>query len=369
MVEVPPVTLLIKPVSGLCNLRCKYCFYADVMEQREMFSYGKMDLETLELLVQNALEYAEDFVSFGFQGGEPTLAGLDFYEHLVAFERKYNTKGVKIQNSIQTNGYAIDKDWAQFLHDHQFLAGLSMDGTAEIHDSLRLDVAGNPTYQKAAQAAELFEEYKVEYNILCVVTNFTARYPRRVFSNLKPRRFLQFIPCLDSFDGEREKYSLAPKRYGEFLKQTFDEYYRCLMQGEYVSVRNFDNYIQMLLGNAPENCAMNGKCASYFLIEGDGSVFPCDFYVLDQWKMGNIKENSFQQLYLSETAAVFRKSSEPVHDKCQVCKWYPLCRGGCRRDREPFVHGKPGLNRLCESYLEFFPYAYPKMERIAKMLK
>ena len=185
MVEVPPVTLLIKPVSGLCNLRCKYCFYADVMEQREMFSYGKMDLETLELLVQNALEYAEDFVSFGFQGGEPTLAGLDFYEHLVAFERKYNTKGVIIQNYIQTNGYDIDENWAEFLHDHQFLTGLSMDGTSEIYNSLRVDANQKPTYQRVEKVAELFNKFGVEYNILCVVTNFVARYPRKVFAHLK----------------------------------------------------------------------------------------------------------------------------------------------------------------------------------------
>lgn len=366
---MPPVNLLIKPASSLCNMRCKYCFYADVSRNRDTMSYGIMEEDTLEFLVKQAFDYATGYAGFAFQGGEPTLAGLPFYRKLIALQQKYNSRNLPVYNSIQTNGYALNEEWAAFFAEHHFLVGLSMDGTRDVHDALRVDANGEGTYDIVAKSAALLERFGVSFNILCVVNNYVARHPQKVYNNLKQYKFLQFIPCLDDFDGEKRPFSLTPQRYGSFLKATFDLYYQDFMAGNYVSIRNFDNYVRMLQGYLPESCAMNGVCTCYFVIEGDGSVFPCDFYVLDQWKLGNIRDESLSDLLKSGTARDFVSASRHRADACTVCPYFRLCRGGCRREREPFVEEKPGLNRFCESYKSFFAYSTHRMQQMAAMLQ
>lgn len=365
---MPPLNLLIKPASSLCNMRCKYCFYGDVSERRSFDSFGMMSENTLETLVKRAFEYADDRLCFAFQGGEPTLAGIDFYRKLIDLEKQYNTKNIAVSNSIQTNGYLIDDEWAEFFAKNGFLVGLSLDGTKEAHDSIRIDAAGKGTFDRVSAAAAVLEKHHVEFNILCVVNNFVARYPKKVYENLKKYRYLQFIACLDPFDGEKQIYSLKEDRYASFLKQTFDLYYRDIMSGNYVSIRNFDNYINILMGKHPESCAMSGFCTCYGVVEGDGSVYPCDFYVLDQWKLGNVNQNSIEEMLSSTTAKHFVEASLQVSQSCRACRYYPLCRGGCRRDREPFEGDMPPLNRHCKAYREFFEYSIDRMLEIAKAL-
>ena len=364
---MPPINLLIKPASSLCNMRCKYCFYADVASHRDVGSYGIMDTKLLEELVKKALDEAEGFCGFAFQGGEPTLAGLDFYKTLIELEKKYNKKRLPIHNAIQTNGYVINDDWARFFTDNNFLVGLSLDGNRELHDSMRLDANGNGTYNRVVRAAETFDKYNVQYNILCVVNNLVARHPQKVYNSLRRYGYLQFIPCLDGFDREVRDYSLDPKRYANFLKFTFDNYYSDFRSGHYVSVRNFDNYIMMLSGRPPEACGMTGQCTCYFVVEGDGGVYPCDFYVVDRYRLGSIAENSFAELRESEPARRFVDESKHIDKDCRECEWYPLCRGGCRRNREPFVGGLPAKNIYCEAYREFFDYAYPRLCELARI--
>ncbi|MBQ5770889.1 MAG: radical SAM protein, partial [Clostridia bacterium] len=173
---MPPISLLIKPASGACQYRCKYCFYADVMNNREISNYGNMTFETLETLVKRAMNYAEGSVSFAFQGGEPTLAGLDFYKELIRLEKKYN-RGLQVFNSIQTNGGLIDDEWAKFLSENRFLVGLSLDGTKELHDKYRKNAMGEGTYERTLKTAELFQKHGVEFNILCVVNDDIASHP------------------------------------------------------------------------------------------------------------------------------------------------------------------------------------------------
>lgn len=362
---MPAVTVMIKPTSALCNLRCKYCFYADVAEHRSVPFYGMMSGQTAEALVRGVFGYADRAVSFVFQGGEPTLAGLPFFRRFGELVSRYNTRGLPVHYSLQTNGTVLDGEWAEFLRENRYLVGLSMDGTREIHDSLRVDAEGRGTYAAVARAADLLRTHGVDFNILCVVNNFIARYPRRVFEALKKYRYLQFIPCIDPFDGGREVYSLTPERYTRFLRETFALYLAAFEAKEPVSVRNFDNYIGILLGEPAENCAMNGRCAAYFLVEGDGGVYPCDFYVLDRWKLGNVRERTFAEMAESPVMQTFRAESLPVHERCRTCRFFALCRGGCKRDREPVRDGVPALNRFCESYRAFFEEAYPQMLRMA----
>lgn len=366
---MPPLNLLIKPASSLCNMRCEYCFYKDVSESRAHSSLGMMGLDTLEAVVKHAFEYATDFVGFAFQGGEPTLAGLDFYRTLISFQRKYNTENIKVSNSIQTNGYLVDEEWARFFAENHFLVGLSLDGTKEVHDSLRVDAQGNGTFDRVIRAADTLRKNGVEFNILCVVNNFVARYPKKVYDQLKKYKYIQFVACLDPLDGGKTRFSLSEARYASFLKQVFTLYYEDFMRGNYVSIRNFDNYISILLGRRPESCAMNGFCTCYCVVEGDGSVYPCDFYVLDGWKIGNVGENGFREMIDSKKAKEFVDSSLFVRDECKNCRYYKLCRGGCRREREPFALGLPSLNRHCNTYQEFFDSSIDRMLEMASRIR
>ncbi len=368
---MPPISLLIKPASGNCNLRCKYCFYHSLAENRAVPSYGVMQPGTLEAVVRNALEYADEVCTFAFQGGEPTLAGLDFFQQLIGFVHLYNTKKVKVNYALQTNGLLIDEPWAEFLHRHRFLVGISLDGTKEIHDLMRLDIHGKGTYQRVLKTTVLFDRYGVDYNILCVINTYIARSIRKVYGAFKKHgfRYLQFIPCLDPL-GEAPggyEHSLTPERYAMCLKNLFDLWYQDLIKGERVSIRYFENLVGMLMGYPPESCGMSGECQTAFVIEGDGGVYPCDFYVFDEWHMGNVSDSSFFELKKSEASCRFTRLSQYVDPKCGKCKWFKLCRGGCRREREPFMGNLPALNRFCGSYEEFFSYSYERLLQLGRM--
>lgn len=362
------LTVLIKPASGLCNMQCKYCFYKDEAEHRSTANYGIMTVETAEKLVEKAFECAENSVTFAFQGGEPTLAGISFFEKFLEFECNYNVKKIAVNHAIQTNGYIIDEGWAQFFAKNNFLVGLSMDGPCTVHDSMRLDRQGNPTHAIVMKASEILDKYHVEYNILCVVNNLVAKRADKVYNWFVKNNFkyLQFIPCLDGLDGEKKDFSLSVANYADFLKKVFQNYYIDYFRDNYISVRTFDNYVGMLLGRPPESCGMSGFCTTYFTVEADGSVYPCDFYVLDPWYLGNINQASFDELLKSSVLQNFVAASKYVDEKCKTCEWYGLCRGGCRRNREPFAEEKPALNIYCEAYKEFFQEMYPRLKEIAQ---
>lgn len=362
---MPPLSIMIKPVSSSCNMNCRYCFYADVSNQREHKSLGRMSAQTLENLVRRALAYADDHISFAFQGGEPSLAGADFYKLLLELEKKYNSRGISIQNSIQTNGYNINDELLEILKRGEFLVGVSFDGTPEIHNKLRIDRDGNGTADTVKKTIDKLSRLDIDFNILCVVNRYVAEQAKKTFSFLEKYKYIQYIPCLDPFDGAQYDFSLTPEMYAEFSIQTFELYYKALKAGKPVSVRNFDNYISVLLGMPPENCGMCGRCGQYYLIEADGGVYPCDFYVLDQWNIGNINDASFFKLAKSEIGQKFRNDSLHISTECVSCKWFTLCKGGCRRDREPFRDGLPLLNKWCKSYKMFFESCEDKLKDIA----
>ena len=362
---MPPITVMVKPVSGACNMRCRYCFYADEMTHRKASVYPKMTGELLDTMVRRVIRSADSSVHFLFQGGEPTLIGLPFFEQLVALERKYNTRGLKISNAVQTNGYNLSDEMISFFAKEQFLVGVSLDGTNQTHDLLRPDAKGLPTASIVRNTIERLRAANVSVNVLCVVNGEVAKYPKEVFCALAPYEYLQFIPCLDSLDGEKRDYSLSSEAYLSFLKATFDCYHQAYLDGHPVSVRNFDNWVAMLMGMPPENCAMVGRCGPSLVIESDGSVYPCDFYALDKWKLGSIAEDSLRRMLTSDREKAFLAESLPVPEACKACRWYGLCRNGCKRERNPDT----GLNRWCSVHSAFFEYAYERMSQMAQQLK
>ena len=369
---MPALSLLIKPASGNCNMRCRYCFYADELDNREIRSYGKMSVDTMHTIVDKAMEYGDYECTIAFQGGEPTLAGLDFYRDLVAYVTAHeNPKKLKIHYALQTNGYLINEEWAAFLGENHFLVGVSLDGLKEIHDRYRLDTAGKGTYQRVISAIRLLEKHQVEYNILTVVTAATARNGQKIYNYFKKNHFgyQQYIECLDPIGEEpgQHEYSLTPEKYGEFLKSMFDAWYLDMRSGTYVYNRYFENLMMIMAGQQPESCNMRGVCGKQWVFEADGSVYPCDFYALDQWRLGNIQENSFEEMDEKRDELGFIQWSMRQQEDCQKCRWFGLCRNGCRRNREPVTVEHTNRNYFCKSYQMFFEYAYPRLEEIYQL--
>ena len=369
---MPPLSLLIKPASGLCNLRCRYCFYADEMAKRSVPSYGIMTRETLERVLRRAFDYASDPVTLAFQGGEPTLAGLDFFRAVTSLTAERNLKKLPVHYAIQTNGILLDDDWATFFAEHQFLVGLSLDGARGLHDLNRVFPDGSGSFDTVMDRATLLKRHGVEFNILTVITKQAAGNIGGVYRFFRKEGlpYQQYIPCLDPLEElrGRQDYSLNPKKYEHFLKTLFDNWYRDLIKGRYVYNRYFGNLVGMMLLQPPESCGMSGHCSMQNVVEADGSVYPCDFYVLDQYRLGNLCTDSFEQIQLRRKEIGFIEQSKAVHQKCAVCRWYPLCRGGCRRDREK-ADGTLGLNYYCSAYEEFFSYAVPRLEKLAQLIQ
>ncbi|MGN0552873.1 MAG: anaerobic sulfatase maturase [Oscillospiraceae bacterium] len=363
------VSILIKPASSLCNIECKYCFYHTIAESREQMSFGIMSHDCLETLVKEAINYADRFVSFAFQGGEPTLAGIDFFRKAVELQKKYNTKRLVIENTIQTNGTLINEEWAQFFKENHFLVGLSLDGPRHIHNYCRIDRSGNGTFDMLNETVKLFDKYGVEYNIVSVVTSMTAEKISGIYNYFRQKKFryMQFIPCLDANVSEPSEYSLTPKAYGKFLCTLFDLWYKDFMTGNDVDIRMFSNYAHIAAGYAPEECGMCGKCTTYFVVEGNGNVYPCDFYATDEWMLGTINDG-FETLYESEKSQRFMKMSLEKPHECLECKYYSLCRGGCRRWRDTYPDGHLGVNHLCEAYKIFFKHCQPRIENLGSLI-
>lgn len=366
------LTFLVKPASSLCDLRCRYCFYEDVSRCRETKSMGLMERDTAERLLRAAAAEcrAGDVIQITFQGGEPTLAGLAFFQEFVRLEGELIPKGVTVHHSIQTNGMTLDGEWARFFRENGVLVGLSLDGARAFHDPLRVDPQGKGTWDRATAALELLDRAGVETNLLCVVTNQMARSPQKVYQSLKKlgNHPLQFIPCLDPLEAPRGSmpYSLSPQRYGHFLCGLFDVWYREWQEGHYVSVRLFDDYLRILAGMPPSTCAASGACGSYLVVEGDGSLYPCDFFVLDEWYLGNIREMGVAEAMNSPQSRRFLQRGSIRPQACGSCPCAFLCRGGCPRDWTAF--GPRGENYYCAAFRQFFQYALPRLRRAAAAL-
>ena len=366
---MPPLSLLIKPASGSCNMRCKYCFYADETQNRETALMGRMSLDTMHTLVDKAMEYADGECTFAFQGGEPSLAGLPFFQDLTDYVSRHpNPKRIRIHYAFQTNGYALDEEWAKWFAGNKVLVGVSLDGPKEIHDRYRVDAAGKGTYNRVTATLRLLEKHHVDYNILTVVNAANARRAKQLYEFFKKNGFgyQQYIECLDPIGEEPggHEYSLTPERYEVFLKSLFDAWYLDMKAGRYVYNRYFENLMMILVGHGAESCNLRGICGKQWVVEADGSIYPCDFYALDEWRLGNIREDSFEAMDRKREELGFIRWSCQVPEECRGCKWYALCRNGCRRNREPVTADSTGKNYFCSAYQGFFEYAFPRLQEI-----
>ena len=331
------LSVMLKPVSSSCNLDCKYCFYHSLSSHREHENYGIMSESVLETTIKKALDYADgDRFYLSFHGGEPTLRGIDFFKKAVQFVNKYNTKNSEVILALQTNGTLIDDKWAKFLKGNNFIVGISLDGTY-FANRYRVDRQGESTFDRVIEAIDTLQYYEVDFNILTVVTKYVATHIKDVYEFFTSRgyRYLQFTPCLRPFDNvvEDEDMYMTGEEYGNYLIELTQMYFNDYINHDYTSIRQIDNFVRLANHKPALQCGMNGNCSYQFTIEADGTVFPCDYYCVDKYILGKIQNDDFYNMARGNKQAEFVLSSREIEPKCKQCKYYTLCRNGCKRER------------------------------------
>lgn len=351
-----PFQLLIKPVSFDCNLGCTYCFYLRVKEVYPKIKKPKMTFVVLESLISQYLNYRFKESIFGWQGGEPTLAGLDFFKKVVELQQQHGISGQVIGNALQTNGLLINSEWAQFLNKYKFLVGLSLDGPKRIHDRHRKTKSGASVWDKVIRTADLMRENQVEFNILCVISKANVNQAKEVYDFFIQNdfRYLQFIPALEADAmGKRASFSVSSAQYGQFLCDLFDEWKH---SPHGISIRLFDGMISHYLGNQKGLCSLEQKCADYLLIEWNGDVYPCDFFVDTTYKLGNLVKTSLSVLK-NKRDNQFGNKKLLLSQECEQCTWLDSCYGGCMKDRIFKDNPHPDRTFFCEAYMKFFNHS------------
>lgn len=352
---MPPLSMMIKPASSLCNLSCEYCFYRDVSEHREHLGFGMMDKNTAYTLIKKSLEFANgESAAFAFQGGEPTLAGLDYFKFFVDTVNELNTKNSRVFYSIQTNGTTINGEWADFFAQNHFLVGLSLDGDYD-GNKFRKKPSGENSYYKITSAAQILTKHNVDFNILTVLTGYCAENGERIYKYFRAKgfRYLQFIPCLRPFGSqEQSELYMTSEQYADFLIKVFNLYVKDYVRHQYVSVRQFDNWVRSYLRQPTEQCGIMGHCTHQFVSEANGNIYPCDFYCTDKYLLGNINVTDLSEMVNSKIAKDFIRESLIVPERCKKCNVYPICRaGGCKRTQLS--------EDYCNAYKRFFNVCLP----------
>jgi uncharacterized protein len=366
----PRITsLLIKPASAVCNLDCAYCFYLDRdADPYKALPGRRMTLETLERLVDSYLFYSYPDSVFAFQGGEPTLAGLPFFAKLVEFQKQYGRDGQNVSNSIQTNAVLIDKEWCDLFRTYNWLLGVSLDGPQEIHDLYRFNKGGQPTWRKVVDAVELLQEENVEFNILCVLSQANVDQPRELYKFFRGLGVdnIQYIPLAEfEPDGSPMPFTIDAGQYGRFLSETFDIWWPDRRK---VRIRFFDNLAEAVAGQKPGSCTMHETCDSYVVVEYNGDIYPCDFFVEKDWKLGNVNLDSWPEVARRSRRYSFASKKTIAHPECQVCEYQSICHGGCPKFRHGPHRRFEDLDYFCSAYKTIFAKAVgPLKQDIQKL--
>ena len=360
------LSFLIKPASSSCNLKCRYCFYADVSEHRQIKSNGIMKEAVMHQLINQALQVLDEDgeVTFAFQGGEPTVAGLAYFKAFCAYVDEQKTKTQQVHYALQTNAYVLDDDWCAFFHDYDFLIGVSLDGYKENHDYFRLTTGNKATYKTVMHAIDVLRKHKVSFNILTVLSKQLAKHPKKLYEFYQKQGFayIQLIPCLAGLDEDSNPFALTPQLFASFYKLFYDEWLKEMKQGSYRSIGLFDNIIPMFVDIPPQQCGLLGYCSLQFVVESDGSIYPCDFYVLDEYKGGNVMELTLEKIAESSPMQDFLKEKKSMSPRCDSCRFVSICHGYCKRMNTLYF-----TKDYC-GYQDFLEYAYPTMLQIAKQL-
>ena len=362
---VPRITsLLIKPASAVCNLDCAYCFYLDRdADPYKELPARRMTLETLERLIDTYLFYSFPRSSFIFQGGEPTLAGLDFFEKLVELQTRHGRSGQEVSNALQTNGMLLDERWCWLFRQYHWFVGVSLDGPEPVNDLYRYNKQGRGTGRRVIESIELLQKHAVEFNVLCVLSQANVGKGKdlyRFFRSLGVAN-LQFIP-LAEFDpmGKPLPFAITAEQYGRFLLELFDVWWPDRRR---VRIRFFDNIAESLAGRKPSTCTMHETCDSYVVVEYNGDIYPCDFFVEKRWKLGNILEDSWAEIARRPRRFQFAGKKTLAHPECQVCDYQSICHAGCPKFRAGPRGQFEDLDYFCSAYKMIFAKATGPLRR------
>lgn len=395
---MPISSLLIKPAGPDCNLACSYCFYRPAGALYPRTRHPRMSLEVLRELVRQYMAYAREAgggagetrtsaalqegpAAFCWQGGEPTLMGVDFFRTVIALQKKHGASGQVVANSLQTNGVLIDEEWARLLYRYRFLVGVSVDGPAEVHDHYRRNRGGDGSLARVLQGLKTLQRHAVECNALCMVTSLSAGKAALVWEFLRAQKidYLQFIPCLEKAgpDGggetaagrpvreeELAEFTVSAEAYGDFLCEILDLW---LPERERVHVRIFDDLLADLLGRPDtKTCELRPRCGDYLVVEHNGDVYDCDFFVDRDHLLGNVMQQPLEVLAADDRFEAFAAAKGDYGAACRGCEWLGLCCGGCQKHRL-FGHGcLAAPSYLCAGYRRLFEHAVPKLRELVK---
>jgi len=389
----PPFHVMAKPAGPMCNLRCEYCFYLEKQGMFPKVNGWRMGDEVLESYIrQTFASQNTPEVSFAWQGGEPMLMGIDFFRKILALQKRY-AKGKRVHNALQTNGTLLGDEWGEFLAEHDFLVGISIDGPASLHDRYRRDLHEGPTHDRVMQGLATLIRHGVEFNTLTVVNRHNSREPLRVYRFLKEigSRYMQFIPLVEragstqhcgfenrlapppGYSGGNDDAMITPWSvravdYGNFLCTIFDEWVRGDVGRYYVQI--FDVMLGQWCGHGSSLCVFSKRCGNAVALEHNGDVFSCDHFVYPKYRLGNLLETSLRNMVDSAGQRSFgnaKADNLPVY--CRQCEFSAVCNGECPKHR--FIEspdGEPGLNYLCAGYKRFLSHIDPYMRIMANLL-
>lgn len=373
MTALPAFHVLVKPRGPICNLNCQYCFFLS-KEKLYPGSGFRMEDSLLEAYIRQLIASQKvPEVSVAWQGGEPTLMGLDFFRRSIDYEKKYCPPGMKVHNTIQTNGTLLDDEWCEFFRENKFLVGISIDGPRAMHDAFRTDKAGRPTFDKVMRGLRLLQKHGVEYNILATINAANAGHPNdvyRFFRDEAGAQFIQLIPIVErDGSGAVTGRSVYPGQFGRFMNAVFDEWVRRDVGRVYVQM--FDIALAGWSGIPHGLCVFSPTCGEAMALEHNGDLYSCDHFVDPDYFLGNIRERPMAEIVASPKQRKFGMDKlEKLPQYCRECKVRFACHGGCPKDR--FIDtpdGEPGLNYLCAGYRAFFSHIDKPMRIMARLLR
>jgi uncharacterized protein len=323
--------------------------------------------DVLEQLVKSYMATLQPTYSFGWQGGEPTLMGVDFFRKATALQEKYGGSGMVVANGLQTNATLIDDELAQHFARYRFLLGCSLDGPPDIHDRYRLTAAGKPSHEKVMDGIDTLKRHGVEFNILVLVSQANVRRAAEGYQYLTRQGFLyhQYIPCVE-FDaqGKLLPFAINGEEWGEFLCNLFDEWYPRDIHR--VSIRHFDTILQKMVDGTANVCTIGRNCCQYFVVEYNGDIYPCDFFVQASLKIGNVMETSWDEALASESYRDFGAQKAQWNDKCKSCDCLNYCSGDCLKHRLYSNNSPQNLSLLCAGWQQFIRHTRRTFHSIAE---
>jgi uncharacterized protein len=358
-----PFSLLVKPAGADCNLACTYCFYLEKCGLYPQTKVHRMSDETLHRMIGSYMRTRQPSYSFGWQGGEPTLMGLDFFRKVTSYQQELAPPGAQVSNGLQTNGSLIDDEFARHLADYRFLLGVSLDGPEDVHDTYRRLAGGGGSYARVRRGIEALQRHSVEFNILVLVSRANIGRAAEVYRFLRSEgfRYLQFIPCVEFDDsGSLSDFAVTGEEWGRFISEIFDEWYPT--DTRKVSIRLFDSVLQFLVNGQYTMCSMGGSCNSYLVVEHSGDIYPCDFYVESELKLGNVHDTELGSVFNKPESVKFARKKTKWAEECASCQFLSFCSGDCPKQREARDDHR---SWLCEGWKHFYEHSLPHFRALA----